>query len=70
MSRTIYALKESGRKKIKITNDGYGLEFYTMRNGYQWTGFGVDTELLVMMRDAIDEYFNQNDNKKIQESSS
>ena len=41
-----------------------------MRNGYQWTGFGVDTELLVMMRDAIDEYFNQNDNKKIQESSS
>ena len=65
MSRTIYALKESGRKKVKIADDGYGLEFYTMRNGYQWSGFGVDIELLVMMRDAIDEYFNQNDNQKI-----
>ena len=44
-----------GKKKVKITDDGFGLEFHTMRNGYQWTGFG--TELLTMMKEAIDEYF-------------
>lgn len=50
----------SGKKAVKITSDEFGLEFYTMRNGYQWSGFGVDDELLEMMRDAIDRYLTVN----------
>ena len=57
MGRKIYVLKENGKKKVKILSEGVGVEFLTMRNGFQWSGFGVDTELLVMMREAIDEYF-------------
>lgn len=66
MGKKLFLIKESGhRKKVKITDDGYGLEFYTMRNGYQWSGFGVDDELLAMMRSAIDEYFDIIDNEPV-----
>ena len=66
MSRTLYSIKESGsRKKVKITNDGYGLEMYTMRNGFQWSGCGVDDELLHMIKSAIEEYFEIIDKEQI-----
>jgi hypothetical protein len=53
----ILVLKESGRKKVKITNYGFGIEIYIMRNGWQWSGSGVDDQLLLMIKDSIEEYF-------------
>ena len=61
MTETIYALKENGDNRVKITDNGYGLEFYVMRNGRSWSGFGVDFELLVLMGDVINEYFGRTD---------
>jgi hypothetical protein len=55
--RTIHALIEKGKKKVNIVDEGYGVNFTAMINGWQWTGFEADDELLKMMRDAIDEYF-------------
>ena len=52
----ILVLVEDGRKKVKIQDDGYGLEIYTTRNGYQWTGQGVDKKMLRMIRNAITKY--------------
>jgi len=49
--------------------DGYGLELYTMRNGYQWSGVGVDDEMLSMIKAAIDEHFEIIDNKGINSAS-
>jgi hypothetical protein len=56
MDNGVLVLKEDGRTKVKITNDGYGLELYTMHNGFQWTGQGVDEKILRMIREAIDDY--------------
>lgn len=53
----IIALVEKGKKKVKITNDGYGIELYIMRNGFQWAGSGVDEEMLKMIQEAIGKYF-------------
>lgn len=58
---SVLVFKSDGNKKVKITNDGFGLELYTMRNGWQWTGQGVDSKLLHLMRDAINEYFENKD---------
>jgi len=46
----------NGKYKAKITQDGYGLELHTMRNGYQWVGQGMNVELLKLTRDVINEY--------------
>ena len=47
---------EHGKKKVRLHDDGYGLELLTMRNGYQWTGAGVDDELLDMLAQVIAKY--------------
>ncbi len=52
----VFISRENGKKKVKLTNEGFGLDLYTMRNGYQWTGMGVDIELLRMLKDVITEY--------------
>lgn len=66
MSKILYTIIESGsKKKVRIEDRGYGLEFFTMRNGWQWSGFGVDDELLSMMQKAIEEYFANIDNNTI-----
>jgi len=57
----VLILNENGKKKVKIQDDGYGLELYTMRNGYQWTGQGVDIEILEMMRTTISTYLDSLD---------
>jgi len=57
--RKVFVLKECGKKRVKIEDQGYGLEFFTMRNGWQWAGFDVDEELLKMMQDVIAEYFDK-----------
>lgn len=46
----------SGKKGVEIRDDGFGLELFTCRNGYQWSGFDVDGELLDMIKKAIIEY--------------
>lgn len=50
-------LKESGKNKVKIVRDIYGLDLFIMRNGQQWFGHGVDDEILKMTVDAINDYF-------------
>ena len=48
------------KKAVQISNDGiYGFEMKTMRNGFQWSGFPVDDELLDMIAEAIDAYKKQ-----------
>ena len=49
-------LKENGDKKVRIETNKYGTEMHLMTNGNQWVGFNVDTELLKMVKDAINEY--------------
>jgi hypothetical protein len=64
VTETLYAIIEHGeRKKIKIIEDAFGLSFLTMRNGFQWSGFGVDDEILSMMQEAIEQYFKILDNE-------
>ena len=53
MDERILVLIEDGENKVKISNDGFGLELYTMRNGWQWSGQGVDEKMLRMIREAI-----------------
>lgn len=61
MPNKLLVLKEDGKKKVKITDDGYGLELYTMRNGFQWTGQEVDEKILRMLREIINEYLGPED---------
>lgn len=49
-------LKENGKFKAKITQDKYGIELHTMRNGWQWTGQTMTVEMLKLARAAIDEF--------------
>ena len=42
--------------KVKIGESRYGTELYTTRNGYQWTSFQVDIDMLKLIRDSINEY--------------
>ena len=49
-------LKQNGNKRVKIIDDKYGTDFHTMRNGFSWSGFPVDIELLKIMKDTITEY--------------
>ena len=41
---------------VKLVNDGYGLELLIMRNGYQWTGSGVNDEIIGMIINVLSEY--------------
>ena len=52
-------LKEFGDTRVKIVKDKYGLEFFTMRNGWQWSGFEVNDKLLRMMKEAIEDYLSK-----------
>ena len=56
MSEDIKVLKKDGKKGIKIAESGYCLELMIMNNGYQWIGQPIDKEILIMLRDAINEY--------------
>lgn len=49
-------LVEDGNLKVKIREDGYGAELLVMKNGYQWSGCGVNTQLLEMIKQAITEF--------------
>jgi len=49
-------LKEKGKKKVRIEDTQDGVDFLIMRNGYQWSGIETDKELLILIRDAINEY--------------
>ena len=57
---SILILKEDGQKKVKITDDGYGIELCIMRNGFQWTAQEVDENMLRMLREAVNEYLGTN----------
>jgi hypothetical protein len=57
MRNKLLVLKEDGKRKVKITNNGYDFELYIMRNGFQWTGQKVDEKILRMLREIINEYF-------------
>ena len=46
----------NGDDKVKITNSGYGLELYSMRNGWQWSGIDVDGNQLDMIVECIENY--------------
>ena len=44
-----------GKRGVRVRDDGFGIELLWTRNGWQWAGAGVDTELLRMIRDACDD---------------
>lgn len=50
--------KIDGKKGVRIVeNKRYEeIDLLTMRNGFQWIGAPVDRKLLVMVRDAINEF--------------
>jgi hypothetical protein len=52
-------LVEDGKLKVKIREDGYGTELLVMKNGYQWSGCGVNARLLEMIKQAITEFQEQ-----------
>jgi len=45
-----------GKKKVKIQRDKYGEELHVMTNGFQWTGMGIDSDILEMIIECIEEY--------------
>jgi len=51
--------RQNGRKGVKIQWNKYGegWDVRTMRNGFQWSGFTGDRELLTMLREALNELF-------------
>ncbi len=51
--------KENGKIKAEIRNSGYGDEFLTMRNGYQWTGQPMTPELAKLSISALQEYLDK-----------
>lgn len=50
-----------GKVKAEIRHDGYCLELYTMRNGYQWVGIPADEKLLDMVSGVIADHKQQHD---------
>lgn len=51
-------LVQSGKKGVQIVKNRYerhedSWDVSVMRNGYQWSGFTGDVELLTMLRDAL-----------------
>lgn len=52
-------LIEDGNLKVKIREDDYGTELLVMKNGYQWSGCGVNARLLEMIKQAITEFQEQ-----------
>lgn len=61
--KLIYIETVCGKKGARIKNDGFGLELYTMRNGYQWNGSGVDMEIMDMIIECIEKYKKGEDNE-------
>ena len=57
MTEKILSIKTFGDKKVKIVKNDWGYGFYVMRDGIKWAGIKVDDEMLSMMKNAIDEYF-------------
>ena len=49
-------LVEDGKLKVKIREDEWGTELLVMKNGYQWSGCGVNARLLEMIKQAITEF--------------
>jgi len=49
-------IRENGKIKAKIQNIGYGYEFLTMRNGFQWSGQGMTPELAKLSIEVLQEY--------------
>lgn len=63
---TIYSIKESSDKsrKVKIEDNGFGLELRIVKWATQHTFYDVDDGLLSMIRSAIDEYFKNVDQEE------
>ena len=49
-------IKENGKLKAKIEDDGYDVTLLTMRNGFQWTGQPIDKELAKLTIEVLQEY--------------
>ena len=56
MSKRFEIIKENGKIKAKVCNTGFGVELYTMRNGNQWSGQGMNPELARLTIEALTEY--------------
>ena len=52
-------LKENGKIKAKVENDGSHVMFFTMRNGTQWTGQSMSPELAKLSITALQEYLDK-----------
>lgn len=52
----------NGNRGVRIRDERYGdterFELLWMKNGWQWSGAGVDAELLRMIRDICDDALN------------
>ena len=60
----INIVAKKGERKVTIMDEGYGLNLLLMTNGWQTTGTGVDKELLIMIKECIDKYFNEDESLK------
>ena len=49
-------IKGKEKVKAKIQDDGYGIDFYTTRSGWQWTGQGMTPELAKLSIQVLQEY--------------
>lgn len=43
-------------KKVEINDDGYGVSLLVSRNGYQYSGCGIDADLIELILEALNEY--------------
>jgi len=52
-------VKENGKIKARVHEDGFGVEFCTMRNGLQWTGQPMSPELAKLTIEVLQEYLDK-----------
>lgn len=49
--------RENGKKHVTLNKNDYGIDLSVCRNGWQSMVTTVDTEILAMIREVINEYF-------------
>ena len=57
--KLVLVSKTSGKLQVSLEKDQFGFDLYLMKNGYQRTGVPVNDTLLLMIKEAIEEYFEQ-----------
>ena len=61
--KDIINIDKNGVLGVEIKKNKYGIDLFITRNGEHWSGFEVNSKLLKMMRDSIDEYLRSDEHE-------